>query len=296
VRIAGGPALDRLQWMLAGLDGTAGWGGDADEVLTPAFRAAAPGWLDRMRQRSAAYAPVVVVGVDAADAHAVARVRRPDGQVDVVGCSVEPAPPHRITAGWVSPLVPDYVSPRLPLVFGPADVPAAPGSRLLVVAGVPGSGKSTLADAVGRAAGVPVFATDWLLGALTPFGGYHLDRLLEIAEEQLTTLAYRQLSLGQSAVLDTPAESVATRERWRSLAAAAGAGFGAVVCVCSDAVLHRSRVEERSRGIPGWHDAGEWADVTRRLASFPPWPGALTVDSARPLEANVSAVLSRYGP
>ena len=32
----------------------------------------------------------------------------------------------------------------------------------------------------GRALGIPVFANDWLLGALTPFGGYHFDRLLDI--------------------------------------------------------------------------------------------------------------------
>jgi hypothetical protein len=58
-----------------------------------------------------------------------------------------------------------------------------------------------------------VFAVDWLLGSLTPFGGYHLDDLFGIGAELLTTLAFRQLELGQSAILDFPAEDLATRIR-----------------------------------------------------------------------------------
>ncbi len=107
--------------------------------------------------------------------------------------------------------------------------------------------------------GVPVFAVDWLLGSLTPFGGYHLEELFKMGGELLTTLAYRQLALGQSAILDFPAEDLATRSRWRSLAGAAGAEFRVVVCVCSDRELHRARLEGRERGIPGWHDAGNYS-------------------------------------
>lgn len=110
--------------------------------------------------------------------------------------------------------------------------------------------------------------------------------------ELLTTLAYRQLALGQSAILDFPAEDLATRTRWRSLAGAAGAEFRVVVCVCSDRELHRARLEGRQRGIPGWHDAGHWANVERRRAEFPPWSGeVLTIDAVHPLPVNVATVL-----
>ena len=102
--------------------------------------------------------------------------------------------------------------------------------------------------ALGRRLGIPVFAVDWLLGALTPFGGRHLDGLLDIGAELLTTLALGQLSLGQSAILDHPAEDEATRARWRSLAEWAGARFTAVRCVCTDPAVHRRRVEGRTRG------------------------------------------------
>jgi predicted kinase len=127
---------------------------------------------------------------------------------------------------------------------------------------------------------------------LTPFGGYHLDEAFGIGGELLTTLAFRQLALGQSAILDFPAEDLATRTRWRTLASAAGAEFLVVVCVCSDRELHRARLESRERGIPGWHEGGNWANVERRLARFPPWTGeALTVDAVRPLAQNLATVL-----
>jgi hypothetical protein len=56
--------------------------------------------------------------------------------------------------------------------------------------------------------------------------------------------------------------------------------------------VHRTRLEGRKRGIPGWHDAGNWADVQRRLADFPPWTGeVLTIDTTQPHESSLAAVL-----
>jgi predicted kinase len=291
-----GPATDRLDWILDGLNGAPDWGGDAAEVLAPEFAALVPPdvFAARVRQRASAFAPGTVIGFDAGDHTARARVRVRDGSVQVVTCSVERAAPHRITATRTMALVPSVLTPRLPADF--ADHPELAGrgtsARLIVFSGLPGAGKSTLAEAAGRALGVPVFAVDWLLGSLTPFGGYHLEGLFAMGGELLTTLAYRQLALGQSAILDFPAEDLATRTRWRSLADAAGAEFRVVVCVCSDRELHRARLEGRQRGIPGWHDAGNWANVERRLAEFPPWTGeVLAIDAVRPLPVNLAAVL-----
>ena len=186
------------------------------------------------------------------------------------------------------------MTPRLPTDFSHYPLPQASGARLIVFSGVPGVGKSTLADAVGSRLGIPVFATDWLLGALTPFGGRHLEDLMGISGELLTTLALRQLALGQSAILDHPSENIADRERWRTLARRADAEFIGVCCVCSDPAVHRARLEERTRGIPGWHDAGVWSNVERRIASFPAWPdGTLTIDTTAPHEENVAALVAR---
>ena len=114
-------------------------------------------------------------------------------------------------------LIPSVLTPR-----PPADLTGCleladhgTGARLIVFSDLPGTGKSTLAQDTGRHLRPPVFAADWLLRSLTPFGGSHLDELLKIGAELLTTLAYRQLDLGQSAILDFRAEDLAaTRTRW----------------------------------------------------------------------------------
>jgi len=289
-------AMDRLGWILDGLNGSAGWGADAADVLAPELAAMVPPdqFAERVRQRSAAFAPATVIGFDAGDHTARARVRVHDGSVQVVTCAVEPTAPHRITSTRTMALVPSLLTPRLPADFSGSSQLAGrgTGARLIVFSGLPGTGKSTLADATGHQLRIPVFAADWLLGSLTPFGGYHLDRLLDIGVEMLTALAFRQLLLGQSAILDHPAEDLAARTRWRTLAHAAGAEFRVVVCTCSDRQVHQARLERRERGIPGWHEGGNWANVQRRLAEFPPWTGGvLTVDAVRPLAENLATVL-----
>jgi predicted kinase len=290
------PAVDRLGWLLDGLNGVPGWGGDAADVLAPGFAALMPPdvFTGRVRQRAATFAPGTVTGFDTGDSTARALVRVRDGSVQVVTCTVEPAAPHRITATRTMALIPSVLAPRLPADFTgyPGLAGRGAGARLIVFSGLPGTGKSALAEATGRQLRVPVFAVDWLLGSLTPFGGYHRDQLLETGAELLTTLAFRQLDLGQSAILDFPAEDLATRTRWRTLADAAGARWRAVVCGCSDRELHRSRLERRERGIPGWHQGGNWANVERRLAQLPPWTGeVLTIDAVHPLAQNLATVL-----
>ncbi|PWJ53983.1 hypothetical protein SAMN06264364_10965 [Quadrisphaera granulorum] len=284
-------AIRRLEWVLEGLDSKPGWGADAAVVMAPAFADVVPPemFVNAYQRRAERFAPVTVVALEAdGDYSARASVADVEGAISVVHCHVEEAEPHRITRTWMLGYVPDGLTDRLPVVFGVDDVPSARavdgGSRLVVMTGVPGSGKSTIADEVGRVLGDPVFAMDWLLGALTPFGGHHLKHTGEIADELLTTLAFRQLVAGQSSILDAPAEDAATRERWISMAKAAGARLRVVHCVCTDLELHRSRVEGRRRGIPGWYDAGDWGDVTTRMAAFTPWPAAtLTLDTSRPL-------------
>jgi hypothetical protein len=290
------PAVDRLGWILDGLNGAADWGGDAAGVLAPEFAALVPPdvFTERVRQRAAAFAPCTVIGFDTSDHAARARLRVRDGSVQVVTCAVRPEAPHRIRATRTTALIPDFLTPRLPDDFAGYSELAGrgEGARLIVFSGLPGTGKSTLADAAGRQLGIPVFAVDWLLGSLSPFGGYHLDELLRAGAELLTTLAFRQLELCQSAILDFPTEDRATRTRWQTLAQAAGAEFRAIVSVCSDRELHRARLEGRARGIPGWHEGGNWANVERRLAEFPPWTGeVLTVDAVRPLGQNLATVL-----
>lgn len=293
-------ALEQLRW---GLDALAGEEVTANEVaghLGKRFQASFPPqrWIAIVAVQAPAIRPFTVTSLSVEDDRARARLDTPSGPI-VITCVVDDE--GLIDNLGITTASAAGLTPRLPLAFDAAgvrrDPSAVPTLRFIVVAGVPGTGKSTLADRLGRELGIPVFALDWLLGALTPFGGRGFDRLGEIGEELLTTLAYRQLALGQSAIIDTPGENVEMRARWESLAAHFGAAFSAIVCTCSDEAAHQQRLTARTRGIPGWHDGGNWAIVKPRRDNFRPWVGdhVIEVDAVNDPDKILDDVLNRTG-
>lgn len=165
---------------------------------------------------------------------------------------------------------------------------------VLIVTGLPGTGKSTLSDAVARQLGAPSFQGDWLMGALSPARKvlYELDEpaYLDLYHSLLGSLVTRQCLLGQSAIVDcvVPNEVL---ERWGALAAEHGHRFRVVECILSDRALHRSRIEGRVRGIPGWHEV-DWDHVERMEQRAPLTAERLVVDALRPVEENVAAVVA----
>lgn len=165
--------------------------------------------------------------------------------------------------------------------------------QLIVFSGLPGSGKSSLTEDVGRTLGIPVFAADWLQAALkrSRLGDEAEKRIGFAGYELLTTLAERQLMLGQSAILDSVASIAVVREQWRTLAHTYGATWCVVECICSDERVHRRRLEDRQRHIPGWPEL-EWREVERVRGYFVPWTEArLIVDTLKPHPENVHSVL-----
>ena len=163
--------------------------------------------------------------------------------------------------------------------------------KLIIFSGLPGTGKSTLAEAVGKALGFPVFAKDWLEATLIRsglkptsqerppgFAGYEL----------LTILAERQLMLGQSAILDSVAGSQTIRSTWHQLAEQYDADWHVIECICSDETLHRLRLKERKRNIPGWHEL-EWSEVDRAKQDYSAWEGErLVLDMTHSFDENLS--------
>jgi hypothetical protein len=96
----------------------------------------------------------------------------------------------------------------------------------------------------------------------------------------LTTLAERQLLLGQSIILDSVASRQSIRDTWLQLAEQYGADCRVIECICSDGSLHRSRLKGRKRNIPGWHEL-EWSEVERVKQYYIPWEGErLVLDMA----------------
>jgi len=177
----------------------------------------------------------------------------------------------------------------------PLDPSAKPVA--ILVAGVPGTGKSTLAEGLARELRAAVFSMDWQLGALTPFEVVTNENQTPLAEMMLVGALARQLQLGLDVVLDETGHEVAARERYRRVAESLGARFIGVECVCSDADVHRSRVEGRDRGIPGWRPSVPWEHVQRMQGLWEAWPEAhLVLDSAKQdAETSLERVLEETG-
>jgi predicted kinase len=162
--------------------------------------------------------------------------------------------------------------------------------KLIIFSGLPGTGKSTLAETLGKELGIPVFAKDWLEATLARNG---LDPLVasrppkSIGYELLTVLAERQLVLGQSVILDSVAGSQNIRNTWHQLSEQYDAYWRVIECVCSDGAIHRARLRDRQRNIPGWHEL-EWSEVERVKGYYHPWEGEhLVLDMTDPLEQNL---------
>ncbi|MBA3524695.1 MAG: AAA family ATPase [Geodermatophilaceae bacterium] len=170
-----------------------------------------------------------------------------------------------------------------------------PHGPVVVFTGLPGTGKSTLADLTARRLGAPAFSGDWLMGALRPAASVlaTLDRPTSLAVYHglLRSLVVRQLILGQPAVVDGMVTDAVTAD-WRAVCEGYGTQLVLVECVCSDEAVHRSRVEGRVRGIPGWHEI-DWAHVQRMRTEFTPLTTErLVVDATLPVPVNLATVLA----
>lgn len=169
--------------------------------------------------------------------------------------------------------------------------------KLILFSGIPGTGKSTLSEEIARTLHIPVFSLDWILGAmlLSQLRVQQEGFYVTTAEALLTMLIQRQLMLGQSAILDTPANTAAQRKRWQDLAQSYNAEFYGIETICSDMELHRRRVEGRKRSIPGWHDTVSWSHVERMRYKSDAWAADegehLMIDAVHPLNENVQAIL-----
>jgi hypothetical protein len=168
--------------------------------------------------------------------------------------------------------------------------------QLITFSGLPGTGKSTIAEAVARTLRIPVFAKDWLEATLIRCELMPAENgppLGSAGYELLTTLAERQLKLGQAVILDSVASTLSIRAKWRALAQTYRADWRVIECICSDAAAQRARMKVRQRGIPGWHEL-DWSEVERVKAYYAPWEEErLILDALNPVEDNIAAAL-RY--
>ena len=168
-------------------------------------------------------------------------------------------------------------------------------NKLIVFSGLPGTGKSALAEEIGCKLCIPVFAKDWLeatllRSTLLPAGTE--KQLGGVGYDLLTVLAERQLSLGQSVILDSVASTESIRNTWRGLGKKYKAKWHVIECVCSNISIHRARLEQRQRNIPGWHEL-QWSDVEFVQSYYVPWSEEhLVLNSMNSVDQNILAALN----
>jgi predicted kinase len=139
---------------------------------------------------------------------------------------------------------------------------------LVLVTGLPGTGKSTMADVAAAELGAPVLGHDWAMSGLRPYPEIQeaLDAMglrghRGVGWSILWALARSQLRRGLPVVLDGVARAAEVAGT-RAVSREEGAPSFVVLTECSDAELHRRRVEGRQRGIPGWYEL-DWDHVAR---------------------------------
>lgn len=144
----------------------------------------------------------------------------------------------------------------------------------------------------------PVLGWDWAMASLTSFGPVqeaisgmsHLEHR-RLGWSILWNLATAQLRRGQSVVLDGVARDLEVAGT-RDLARTAGVRCMVVATRCTDVELHRSRVEGRVRGIPGWHEL-QWDHVARLRDRWEePHHVDLRLDAVQSLEDNANELLA----
>ena len=85
------------------------------------------------------------------------------------------------------------------------------------------------------------------------------------------------------------------RLEWQALADQYGAHFGVVECICSDVEVHRSRVEGRSRDIPGWYEL-QWERVQAGREHYIPLADPkVVVDAVETIDANFAGRVFETG-
>lgn len=167
---------------------------------------------------------------------------------------------------------------------------------LIVTAGLPGSGKSTIADVLGEKLGIPVISVDPLESAILS-AGIDSDQPTGLAAYLVAeTLASSVMSPGTSVIVDAVNAVNPAREQWVALAARHGDAIRFIEVVCSDAEIHRERLEARHRNLPHVSEP-TWHAVEQSLDEYDEWSGAsaeverLTLDSVEPLARNVERAL-----
>ena len=148
---------------------------------------------------------------------------------------------------------------------------------LIVVSGLPATGKSTVASDLVRRTGFAYVRVDRIEQAIVGSGELRAP-LGPVGYLVAYDVAAEQLRYGVSVVAECVNPLGVTRDAWRGVASAAGAGMLEVELICTDLAAHRTRVQTREVDIPGLA-LPSWQQVVDR--DYEPWDhDHLVIDTA----------------
>lgn len=158
---------------------------------------------------------------------------------------------------------------------------------LIILSGLPGTGKTTIARELAQELGAVYLRIDSIEQSLHSAGwpvegeGYRVA--YAVAEDNLR--------LGRSVIADCVNPWPLTRSEWRAVADRTGVPALDFEIVCSDAVEHRRRVENRATDITG-DRLPTWQEVVER--DYRPWDSErIVIDTGRlSVEQSVRTILA----
>jgi predicted kinase len=136
---------------------------------------------------------------------------------------------------------------------------------LIVFGGLPATGKTTIARRLTRRLDATYLRIDMIEQRLKDEGlavgaaGYAIAN----------ALATENLLIGRTVIADCVNPVAASRKGWREVADRCKARLVEIELICSDAALHRRRVESRPADAVSGHKQPTWDDVVTR--DYEPW-------------------------
>ena len=162
---------------------------------------------------------------------------------------------------------------------------------LIAFGGLPGTGKTTVAQTLARKLAAVYLRIDTLEQAIRACRSGQAD-IGAAGYLAAYAVAGDNLRLGSTVVADSVNSLQITRSAWRNVAFDAGVQIFEIELVCSDAAMHRHRVEGRKADIPDFQ-LPTWQSVLER--QYDPWESAhLVVDTAKfSVEQAVEGIMQR---
>lgn len=161
-----------------------------------------------------------------------------------------------------------------------------------MLSGLPGSGKSCFAQALSVLLRAVIVSVDPIEDAMIRSGLPMSFETGVAAYEVGATVALAQLRNGLTVIADAANHHEVGRATWCRAAGDAGVPVKAIEVTCSDADLHRARLEGRRRGFREYPELS-WDDVVQRSADVEPWTcSRLVLDSAGEINDVVDAAMT----